>query len=94
MNWVGSTTGSTGCAPFSYTGTVQGSDTVQVVAKVSGIEYTSNPVTVSWALTAGSASGPGPQISIVANSNVVMPNPLLLSGTVSDPALPNISRTE
>lgn len=72
---LNATTDASGRATFTYSGAIQGADNLQAVASISDMESVSNVVTVPWTLSGG--TGSGPQISIVANSSVTLPDPLL-----------------
>jgi len=83
--WNGTgTTDSTGQATFSYTGTAMGSDVVKFTAGSGGAQVTSSPLDVGWSVPSAQA----PMISVSANTSTTLPNPLVLTATVTDPAAP------
>ena len=87
------TTNSSGYAAIVYSDINPGTAYVQAVAFVSGMLIYSNMVTVPWTLPAASATGTGGSstlnIQISAQSPVVLPSPLQLTGSVTDSALPS-----
>jgi RHS repeat-associated protein len=55
MQSVVGTTDSTGHVTLSYTGVNPGTDSIQAVATISGLDAFSNNLTISWSLPAGSS---------------------------------------
>jgi RHS repeat-associated protein len=83
------TTDATGHATIFYQDVNSGSASVQAVAFISGMVIYSNIVNVPWTLPGSATGGSGTlSIGISADSTVIFPNTLQLTGTASDSSLP------
>jgi RHS repeat-associated protein len=76
------TTDNTGTATVTYTGGNSGVDFVQVTATVNGQAAYSNQLAITW------IGASVPQLSVVGDKLLQLPNPGLYTATVTDPVAP------
>ena len=68
-----------GSATLSYIGQSAAADTLQASALFSGLPLTSNQFTATW------QANEAPQITLVSDQNVTLPNSGIYTATVTDP---------
>ena len=76
------TTDTTGLATVSYTETTLSTDVLQASALVNGLPLVSGQLTTTW------SGAQAPDISVIGDKLLQLPNPGLYTATVTDPAAP------